>query len=154
EIQVMLQQCQHRSRLAELEEARRREWERQQAIQAEMERRQWELARAAEAARLRAEQEAAALAEADRLRRAQQCERAQRELSVQAQAAFQSGNFEVSVSLFESALASKHDDDGYRQLALARARAQEAARARAAEAQARREAELRRQREAEVAQLR
>src|SRR5262249_51210811 len=55
---------------------------------------------------------------------------------------------------YESALAMKPNDDGYRALALARARHQEAVRARAAEAEAARERQLRGQREAELAKVR
>jgi tetratricopeptide (TPR) repeat protein len=153
-VQVLFERCRHRNHQAELEAARRRDWDRQQAQLAEMQRRQWELARAAEAARLRAEQEAGALADADRRLRQQQCELAHAQLLLQAQAALRQQNFTVSIQFYESAVALKPSDDGYRELALARARAAEAARARAAEAQASREAVLLQQRDAEVAQLR
>jgi tetratricopeptide (TPR) repeat protein len=153
-VQVLVERCRHRNRQAELEAARRREWQRQQAQIAELQRRQWELARAAEAARLQAQQEAAALADADRRLRQQQCELAHAQLLLQAQAALKQQNFTVSIQFYESALALKPTDDGYRELAQARARAAEAERARAAEARARREAEVVRQRDAEVAQLR
>lgn len=154
EIQVLIQKTSERARQAELEAARRREWERQQALAAEMQRRQWELARAAEAARLRAEQEAAAIAEAQRLAQLQQRERAHRELYTQAQVAFRDGNFAVSINLFESALALKRTDEGYRELALARARQQERERRKAAEAAGQREFEARVRAEKEVLALR
>src|SRR5262249_19575823 len=55
EVQVFIAQTEQRARLAALEEARRREFERARAAAEEARRRQWELARAAEAARFRAE---------------------------------------------------------------------------------------------------
>jgi tetratricopeptide (TPR) repeat protein len=153
-VQVLVERCRHRSRQTELEAVRRRAWEQQQAQLAEMQQRQWELARAAEAARLRAEQEAAALGEAERRLKREQCELAHAQLLLQAQAALKQQNFSVSIQFYESALALRPTDDGYRELAMARARAAAAARARAAEVQAAREVDLRRQREAELAQLR
>ena len=146
EVQVLLQRTRERSRLAELEEARRRAAERQQALAAEWQRRQAELAREAEAARRRAEQEAAALAEAERRRREAEREQAHERLLLQGRAALQAENFTVAIGFFESAISLKRSDAAQRELALARARAAERA--------AQREAELRRQRETELAQAR
>jgi tetratricopeptide (TPR) repeat protein len=154
EIQVLFQRTDKRAREAALEEARRREFERQQALATELQRRQWELAREAEAARIRAEQEAAAGTEALRRAQEQQRERAHQQLLLQGQLALQQNNFQLSFQLFESAAGLKRNDATFRELALARAKAEEAARVRAAEDQARREAELRRQREAELVQAR
>jgi tetratricopeptide (TPR) repeat protein len=151
EVQVLVDQCESRSRLAALEEARRREYERAQAIAAEQQRRQWELARQAEAARLRAEQEAAALADAARSAHDERRLRAQQALVGQARIAIQTKNFSLSLQLFESATALQPSDELYRELALARARAEEEARAAAALDQARKEGELRRQREEQLA---
>jgi tetratricopeptide (TPR) repeat protein len=147
EVRVLLERTRERTRLAERDEARRREFERQQALAAERERRLRELAREAEAARRRAEQEAAALAEAERRRRAVERDQAYDKLLVQGRAASQQENFTVAVQLFESAVSLKRTDAAQRELTLARARAEEATRARAAK----READLRRQREAELA---
>jgi tetratricopeptide (TPR) repeat protein len=154
EIQVLFQRADRRARQVAWEEARRRELERQQELAAEFQRRQEELARQAEAARLRAEQEAAARAEAARQRHEQQAARAHDQLLVQGRLALQQGNFQLSVQLFESALGLKRTDDGFRELAQARAQAEQTARARAAEEQARRADDLRRQRDEERAQLR
>ncbi len=154
ELRVLFQSSRERARQAELEEARRREFERQQVIAAELQRRQFELARQAEEARLLAEREAAVLAAAGRARQEQQRDLAYNQLIVQGQAAFQANNFQVSIQIFQSAVALKRTDEGFRALALARARAEEAARARAAEEALAREAALRQQRDQEIQQIR
>jgi tetratricopeptide (TPR) repeat protein len=154
EINVLFERFGERARRKRMEEARRREFEKQQALAAEMQRRQLELARAAEEARIRAAQEAARR-EADQ-RRALEQQRRQGfdDLRVRAKLAFQQKNFEVSIQLYQSALGLGQSDDAYRELALARAAAEEAARARAAQDAAAREAALLKQREEELAKMR
>lgn len=154
EIAFFFQKSRDRTRQAELEEARRREHERQLALAAEYERRQRELAREAEAARLRAEREAAARIDTERLAHTRHREKAHTELLVQGRVALDQGNFGLSIQFFESAVSLKRTDEGIRDLARARARAEEKSRTRAAEEQARREAGLRQKREAELVQAR
>jgi hypothetical protein len=116
-----------------------------------MQRRQWELARA----------EGPGLAEQRPPRwsrpagaQLQSRERAHRDLYVQAQVAFRDGNFAVSINLFESALALKRTDEGFRELALARAKQQEVEKRRAAEAAGQRELEARVRAEKDLLALR
>src|SRR5436190_9126469 len=77
-----------------------------------------------------------------------------RSLLSQAQVALQGRRFGAAVQFYESAAALAPGDATFRELALARAKAEETARANAAEAAAAREAAARRQREAELAQAR
>jgi tetratricopeptide (TPR) repeat protein len=138
---------------AACEAAARRALEEQQAREREELRRRQKLIAAAEAVRVRAEQEAALRAAADReaweRRRAQAAE----QLLAQARVTLQTGNVSLSVQLFESATVLDRREDGYRELAQARLRAEELARQRAAEEAARRAEAERLRREAEQAQV-
>jgi tetratricopeptide (TPR) repeat protein len=154
QVQVLVDECDVRSRQAAIEEARRREFERAQALAAEVHRRQVELARQAEAARIQAEQEAAALAEAARRLHEEQRRRAHAQLLGQARIALQGKNFSLSIQLFESASSLRPSEDLYRELALARAQAAEETRRAEAAEQALREAAARRRRDEQLAQAR
>jgi tetratricopeptide (TPR) repeat protein len=153
-LQSLLSQAERQAEKARLEEARRLEAERQQALAEAARQRQAELAKQAEAARLRAEQEAKARDEAARRDREERKQRAYDQLIAQARAAVKQGNHAQAVSLFESAAALRPSDGLFRELAQAKAKVEEAARARAAEEERkRREAEAK-QREDELARVR
>jgi tetratricopeptide (TPR) repeat protein len=115
-----------------------------------------QIALAREAERLRNLVAAQALGLDDAARRARDAERdaAYNRLIAQALLAQRQNNFNVSVQVFQSAVALKPNDDGFRQLALARAKADETARANAAEALAKRERDQRSQLEKELVQAR
>jgi tetratricopeptide (TPR) repeat protein len=147
EVQVYLGRARSLHQQYLWEEARRQEFLRQQAFAAERARRQWELAQAAEAARLRAAQGGIFLAVDLR-------QRAQSDLVTQARLALKVGNFSLSISKFQSAVALSPNDELYRELALARAQAARNAELAAAQVQAQREANLRKQREKEYFQAR
>jgi colicin import membrane protein len=152
-MQALLQQAQQQAQQAALEEARRRELEQRKAQAEAAQRRQLELARQAEAARKRAEQEAAARGEAARKAQELQRQRAYDQLVAQARVALQQKNYQAAIHSYESAVALKPNDAGFRELAQAKAASEEAVRTQAAQEKARREAELRRQHEAEVARV-
>ena len=153
-LQALLQQAEGQLRQAELDQQRRREAEARQAQAAASQKRQQELAREAEAARVRAEQAAAARNEAERNAQEAQRQKAYNDLMAGAQRAFQQGNYPQAVNLFQSAVALKPNDAAQKELALARAKADEAAKAAAAAEEARREAAERQKREAELARVR
>jgi tetratricopeptide (TPR) repeat protein len=127
---------------AEAEAAKRRQAEAEAALK-----RQQELARQTEEARRKAEQEAKSRDEAARRAQETQKQKAADELTAQGQRAMQQKNYEQAVASFQSAVALKPSDGGFRDLAQARARLDEANRARAAEEQAKKDAELKKQRE-------
>jgi tetratricopeptide (TPR) repeat protein len=152
EVLVILQQLQQQHRLAELAAARADEAARRAAAHQQWQERQIALARATELARLQAERQAAARAEADRRRIAAQREQAFLTIVLQARGAVQRQQFQNGIVLFESALALRpNDEPTIRELALARARNEEAARANAMAAVALREKALREKREQELA---
>src|SRR5205823_2337550 len=145
----------------QLEEQRRQQFVAHEAALEKARRRQWELVQAAEFARGQAVQLSAAFDDAQRQRQAQQRLAAQGLLLKQAQVAFKTRNFTLSVSTFEIALTLvpnqgasfpiQQGTDPWRDLAQARAGADKAAKLRAAELTATNEAALRKQREQELA---
>lgn len=101
---LFLNQANQSHRAWEIEQARRKDLARQQALAAAAQQRQIELARAAEAARLRAAQESAARAEADQLAHARQRATAYGDMVAKARVAVQGKNFGMAVSLYQGAL--------------------------------------------------
>lgn len=152
QIGFMYQQAEQKAQIIRLEQLRRQEWERQQAFWAAQARRQAELALAAEEARRQAA--AQALAEAERQRLLQHRQNASNQLLIQARLALGRGNFTIAIQQFESAAELQPSDDALRELALARARAEEMSRRRLQEDLARRESEWQRQRMREIADQR
>jgi tetratricopeptide (TPR) repeat protein len=149
-IEFLINECDHRSRLEALQEARRREAEqlRQQAEAAA--RRQAELVLAAERARQEAMQRALAEAERQRLRDA-----AQQQLVLQARVAFKNNQIALAIQLFDGAVAFRPSDDALlREAAAARARGEAERRRLLVEQEARRTEGLRRQRDLELTSAR
>ncbi|HMP59924.1 MAG TPA: hypothetical protein PKD86_11270, partial [Gemmatales bacterium] len=147
-IGVEWQRAQDLAQQFALEEARRREWERQQALAAEHARRQAELALAAEQARL------AAMRAAPPPLLVQQRHVAQEQLVVQARVAVRGQNFTVAIELFESAVALAPSDPLIQELAGVRAQWATRQRDQTAALAAQRAAEARQQREREAAAAR
>lgn len=121
-----------------------------QAIQQQ----QLALALALQAAAAQAQRDAAARAAADQEALQQQREQAYAQLVAQGQTAFQQNNFQVSIQVYQSALALKPTDDCSRLLARAQAKAAETAHLQAAQQAAAQERALREQRERELAAVR
>jgi tetratricopeptide (TPR) repeat protein len=154
EIDVLFDRTDRLARQAALEDARRHQWERQQALAFEFQRQQQELVRQAEAARLMAIAQANVQADAERRAREQAREQAYNQLFLQGQLALRQQNFALSIQLLEGANNLKRTEAAAQQLAFARAQVEQAAQVRAAQEAAVREAQLRQQREAELAQAR
>lgn len=164
EVMFHLTNSRRQAEIFAIEESRRQQYQRQQAFAAEAARRQWELARAAEAARIRAAQQAALLDAAARRRFEEERLRAHQGLLVQARFAIQTKNFTLALDFFKGAadivppqpvvVGFTPQPDIYREIALARAEADNAARLRSAQAVAAREAAVRQQRELELARVR
>jgi tetratricopeptide (TPR) repeat protein len=138
---------------AAAEQARRKEAERLQAEMQAAQKRQAELARQAEAARLRAEQDAKTRGEAAKREDEAKRQRACDQLMTQGRDALKRNDYAAAVQSFQSATALKPNDDGFKELAEAKAKQDQAARAKAAEEQAKRDAEVKRLHDAEVARL-
>ncbi len=105
-IGVFLGEVQERSRFAAMEEARRREWERQRLLEQAAARRQAELALAAERARQEAIRGSLAQAERQRLH-----DLAHTQLIGKARLAFQNKNFNIALQFFDGALALRPMDE-------------------------------------------
>lgn len=101
---LYLNQANQSHRAWELEQLRRKDLARQQALAAETQRRQVELARAAEAARIRAAKESKARAEAERFALAQQRRNAYGDMIAKGRSAAQGKNYSLAVNLFQGAL--------------------------------------------------
>ncbi|MCI0683416.1 MAG: hypothetical protein L0Y71_15030 [Gemmataceae bacterium] len=161
EVLFHLTNARRQAEILALEEARRQQFLRQQALAAEAARRQWELARAAELARIRAAKEAVLLVEVDRRRLEENRLRAHQDLLVRARVAIKTNNFALAIDFFKGAadivparpvvVGFTPQQDIYRELALARAESERAAKVRAAQAAAVREAALRAEREKQLA---
>ena len=166
---VYLNRARDAQRIWEMEEVRRQEFARRQAMEEEARRRQFELAREAEAARILAAQRYGLMAEADRRSREEQRMAASGGLVGQARIAFEGKNFALAINLFQGAmnLSPSHPVNGpppvylvappvphdvlLRELAQAKAEAARAQQAQAeAEQVAARETALRQQREQEA----
>jgi tetratricopeptide (TPR) repeat protein len=148
ELLVIRREALQSQQIEEFQKARRDERSRLQDMVTAAANRQIDLAKEAHEAAL-------APAEFDGQRRESQRRAAAEEIIRQARLMAQAKRYPVAVQLFESAAALRPGDDTvYRDLATARARAEESDRVAAAEAQARREADLRRKREEELAATR
>lgn len=152
EIRVMLDQMVQLQRSLELKTAREIQLQQRHVDLANRMQRERELVRAVEIARLEAERQSAARADAERRRLAAQREQAFLSITLQARTAWKREQYQRCILLFESALALRpNDEPTIRELALARARAEEAERTAALAAAAVREKALREQRERELA---
>src|SRR5581483_629354 len=151
EVLVYLHQARHQAHLAALEDARRKQFSLQLVIN--IGGRQWALAHEAELARIQAAKAAASMAEKERRLQAEKRRQAQLQLASQARVAVKMKNFQLAISMFESALGFGPSDDIVRELAFARAEATKAAQLKAAQWQAIHEAGLRKQKELELAKV-
>jgi tetratricopeptide (TPR) repeat protein len=152
--QQLLQQSESAAQKEKLEEARNQDAAKRQAETAAAAKKQQELAQQTEAARKKAEDEAKTKDSAARRAQEQQKLRAYGSLIQQARKATQDGNHAQAVSLLQSAASLQPSDSVNRDLAQARAKADEAAKAKLAQEQAVKEAVLKKQRDAELAQAR
>jgi tetratricopeptide (TPR) repeat protein len=153
-LRTLEQQAEQKVQQAALEQKRKEELAAQQARVAAAQKQQQDAAREAEAARKRAEAAAATRTAAERQAQEAQRQKAYEDLYTGAHRALQQGNYPQAVQLLQSAVALKPTDVASRELAQARAQADQVARARAAQEQAGREAEAKRQKEAELARAR
>jgi tetratricopeptide (TPR) repeat protein len=116
EVQVYLEDYDRRSRRRAWEDERRREYERQQTVALAQKQRQDDLCREAERQRKLAgaldQQQRALLAAKQRL--------ASEQLVARARGSMKTGNIQVSIQTYESALALHQDDTVFRELAAAR----------------------------------
>jgi tetratricopeptide (TPR) repeat protein len=147
-LKSLLAQAEQQAEKARLEEARKREAERQQALALAARQREAALLQQAQAARRRAEQEARTRDDAARRAQEARKEQAYTQMLNQARTALKQGNPQRAVGFFESALALKPNEAGNQELALAKARQKEAAQMRAVEQdRQRREAEAKKRQE-------
>jgi tetratricopeptide (TPR) repeat protein len=149
--QQLLQQSEQAAQKAALEESRKQEVARQRAAATAAQQKQQELAKQMEAARRKAEEDAKTKDAAARRAQEQQKLRAYGTLIAQAKQASQQGSHAQAVSLLQSAVALQPSDSVKRELALEKARDEEAKKTQAAKEQAAKEATLRKQREDELA---
>jgi hypothetical protein len=149
-VAALMQQAEQQARQAALEETRRRELERTEAIAAAARKQQEELTRQAQAARQRAAQEATAQGEAARQAQERQRRQAYDQLMAQGHRALEQHDFQHAVLALQSAVALNPTAVASNELAQAKAGAQDAARAQAAQETARQQAELNRQRQLEI----
>jgi tetratricopeptide (TPR) repeat protein len=149
-LQALLQQAEQQAKQASLEEARKREFERSQAIVAAARKQQEELARQAQAARQRAAQEAAARSAAAKEAQDQQHQKAYVQLLSQGQRALAQRDYQRAIQALQSAVALNPTEVAARELTQAGLAAQDAARAQAAEESVRRQAEQNRKRQLEL----
>jgi len=154
EVSFLFNRFNDRNRRSEWEGERAREWQGRQAALAAAQQQQQALARAAEEARLLAAQQAAARQAGDAQILEQQRQQASAQLQAQAQLALQQQQFNLSVQLYQSALAMKQTDALYQALAQAQARAADAERQLAANLAAQQAAALQQQRDADLAKAR
>ncbi len=144
-LQTVLHEADEQARKAALEETRKQEAARREAeLKAQLEK-QRELARQADLARLKAEQAAKAKDEAARRAEEARKQHAAEQLRAEANKALQQGNYALAVQSLQSAASLKPGDDLFRDLARAKAQADEAARKKAADEQARLAAERKKQ---------
>jgi tetratricopeptide (TPR) repeat protein len=152
--QQLLQQSESAAQKEKLEEARKQDAAKRRVEAAAAAKRQQELAQQAETAQKQAEEEAKTKDAAARRAQEQQKLRAYGSLIQQARKATQEGKHTQAVSLLQSAAALQPSDSVNRDLAQARAKAEDAAKAKVAQEQAVKEAALKKQHDAELAQAR
>jgi tetratricopeptide (TPR) repeat protein len=144
-LQTVLHDADEQARKVALEETRKQEAARREVeLKAALEK-QKELTKQADLARLKAEQAAKAKDEAARRAEEARKQKAAEQLRVDANKAAQQGNYALAVQSLQSAAALKPGDDLFRDLAKAKAQADEAARKKAADEQARLAAERKKQ---------
>jgi tetratricopeptide (TPR) repeat protein len=148
----LLQQSEQAAQKAALEETRKQEAAKRQAEAAAAQKKQLELAKQAEVARRKAEDEAKTKDAAARRAQEQEKLRAFGTLVAQAREATQKGNHAQAVSLLQSAAALQPSENVTRDLAQAKAKAEEAKKAQFVREQADKEAALKKQRDEELAQ--
>jgi tetratricopeptide (TPR) repeat protein len=153
-LQTLKQQAEQKIQQAALEQKRKQELAAQQAQAAALQKQQHELALQAEAARKQAEQAAAARTAAQRKAQEAQRQKAYDDLYAGGHRAFQQGNYAQAIQMLQSAVALKQTDVAVRELAQARAKADEGARAKAAADKAQHDAEVKRQQDTELARVR
>jgi colicin import membrane protein len=123
EAAVLLQLANQQAQAAAFDAGRRQQMLQDQLLLNQAQQQQMALAQQAEAQRIAAAQQAVALGNANQQVRQGQRDRAYERLLAQAQAAQKQNNVNVTVQILESAVALKPNEDGFRQLALARAQA-------------------------------
>jgi tetratricopeptide (TPR) repeat protein/TolB-like protein len=153
-VQYLIQTSNAQVLRLEFDTHRRERFQQWQPNWAAAQQQQAALAREAAGLRVVVAQQAAALDDPQRRLREAEREAAYNRLIAQALAAQKQNNINVSVQILQSAVALKPNDDGFRQLAVARAKADALTRTNAAEALAQRERDLRLKREKELALVR
>jgi hypothetical protein len=146
-LQSLLTQNEHLLKQKALEEAHAKEAARRQAEAEAARKKQVELARQTELARLRAEVEAKNRTEAARKLEEQKKQLAYEQLHAEGQKAIQKGDYSAAAQHFQSAVALKPSDQGFKELAQAQGKAQEAARQKQLAEQQKKDLELKRIRE-------
>src|SRR5262249_16261649 len=136
---------------ASLEEARKQEAARHQEEAAATAKKQQELARQVEIARKKAEEDSKTKNAAARRAQEQEKLRAYGTLIGQAEQATQHGDYDQAVGLLQSAASLQPSDYVNRNLAQARAKAEEVSKVKLAEEKAAKEAALKKQRDVELA---
>jgi tetratricopeptide (TPR) repeat protein len=129
EVLVMLQKTREKADRQAREEAERKERERQKALRDDWQRRQFLLARAAEEARILANLEFGKQADAERKAQDERKQKAYDQLMIQGRDALKNKKYQQAITLFETATGLKPNDAGLKELAQARAQADDAAEA-------------------------
>jgi len=158
ELQFYFQQTDTLAKQRVLQEQRRKELERQEQLAAEHKRQQEKLAGEIERQRILAAKEAGALSQDQRLllekNRLADKVAAHNQLLLQARLAFKGRDVNLSIQLYESALALDQSDEVHRELAAARAELDRVTKQRLAEEAKLRDLQVQQQREGELAKAR
>jgi tetratricopeptide (TPR) repeat protein len=154
EAKHLADEADRQAKLVALEADRKKQAEERRKLLAGTQEKQTALARDAEKLRVQAVKTAATLDDAQKRARETDRETAYNRLVTQAQTAQKQNNYKSAVQLYESAVALKPNDDGFHQLALARAKVEEIAKADSAAAQAARDKAATIQREKDLAKAR
>jgi tetratricopeptide (TPR) repeat protein len=152
-LQQQLADNERRAEQARLAEARKQDEQHRQAELAAAREREQKLAKQAEQARLLAEAEAKARSEATRRSQETAKKRAYDQFISRGRDAMQRNDYAAAVQAFQGATALVSNDDGFRELAGAKAKAEQAARDKAALEQRQREEALKKERDAALARV-
>lgn len=152
-LQTLLNDSERLAKQAELEEARKQDAARRAAAAEAARQRELQLAKEAEAARTRAEADAKTRSDAARLAQEKQKQQAFEQLQARGRAAMQANRPDLAVPALQSAVALKASDETFRELAQAKAKAEEAQHARVAEEKKQHEAAELKQREEALARV-
>ncbi|MFL5244949.1 MAG: hypothetical protein ACJ8FY_22840 [Gemmataceae bacterium] len=123
EVAVLMQQANQQAQVAAFDAGRRQQFLQDQLLLNQAQQQQIALAQQADALRILAAQQAIGLGDSNQRARQARRDQAYDRLIAQALAAQRQNNINVTVQVLESAVALKPNDDGFRQLAMARSQA-------------------------------